>query len=118
MNERLQRDLLTECYYSNYLLRLLHCIHVMRLKYPSMQIFILKLDLDAEYQQLHVTSGMAVLTITIIQKIVYILLRLPFGVANGPNDYIVISESIFYLTNDVLRDETYNPLELQSPLRT
>ena len=40
-------------------------------------------------------------------KIAYILLRLPFGVANELNDYSVISESIFDLTNDVLRDEMY-----------
>ena len=48
----------------------------------------------------------------------YILIRLPFGVANGPNEYSVIIDSIFDFTNDILRDETYDPLELHSPLRT
>jgi len=34
---------------------------------------------------------MALLAITIIGRIAYILIRLPCGVANGPNDYSIIS---------------------------
>ena len=90
----------------------------MRVKHPNICIFLLKLDSDAAYRRLHVTAAMTVLTITIIQKIAYILLRLPFGVSNEPNDHSVISESIFDLTNDILRDETYDPMELHSPLQT
>ena len=60
---------------------------------------------------------MAVMTITIIIKIAYILLRLPFGVANGPNDFCLISEPIIDLTNDILRDHTWSPLTLHSPLK-
>ena len=76
----------------------------------------LKIDLDAAYGRLHVTAKMALLTITIIQKIAYVLLHLPFGVANGPNDYSVVSEPIFNLTNDVLRDPSFDPTILHSPL--
>ena len=60
----------------------------MRYTYPQVRILICKLDLDAAYMRLHVLAAMAVLTITIIRNIAYILLRLPFGVANGPNDFI------------------------------
>ena len=35
--------------------------------------------------------------------------------ANGPNDYGLISKSIFDLTNDV-RDETFDPDDFHSPL--
>ena len=60
---------------------------------------------------------MAVLTITIIRKIAYILLRLSFGVANGPNDFCLVSKPIIDLTNNVLRDDTWNPETTQSPLQ-
>ena len=45
------------------------------------------------------------------------LLRLPFGVENGPHDYSVISEPIFDLTNDVPRDPSFDPKILHSPLQ-
>ena len=69
VNNRLIRDLLTECYYGHCLLRILHGIHIMRLSYPLVRILMLKIDLDAAYRRLHVTAKMALLTITIIQKI-------------------------------------------------
>ena len=82
-----------------------------------MRILICKLDLDAAYRRLHVLAAMVVLTITIIRKIAYILLRLPFGVANGPNDFSIVSEPIMDLTNDILRDDTCDPNDIHSPLQ-
>ena len=73
--------------------------------------------MDAAYRQLHVIAAMAVLTITILKKIAYILLRLPFGVANGPNDFSLLSEPIMDLTNDILRDKEWDPTEIRSPLQ-
>lgn len=118
VNNRLIRELLTDCFYGHCMMRILHGIHIMRLNQPFIRILMLKLDLDAAYRRLHVTARMALLTITVIQKIAYILLRLPFGVANGPNDYSLISEPIFDLTNDVLRDPTFDPTDLHSPLQS
>ena len=54
-------------------------------------------------------AEMVVMTITIIKKIAYTLLRLTFGVANGPNDFCLISEPIIDLTNNILRDTTWSP---------
>ena len=76
----------------------------------------MKLDLEAAYRRLHVTTRMALLAITIIGRIAYILLRLPFGVANGPNDYSIISETIMDLTNDILADDTFDPAIIKSHL--
>ena len=117
VNERMQRDLLTECFYGYCLLRILHAIHAMRISHPLICILLIKIDLDAAYRRLHVTAKMALLTITIIKKIAYILLRLPFGVANGPNDYSLISEPLFDLTNEILRDPSYDPSLLHSPIQ-
>ena len=118
INNRLIRELLTECFYGHCLLRVLHNIHVMRLRHPSIRILVMKLDLDAAYRRVHVMVRMALLAITIVEKIAYVLLRLPFGVANGPNDYSLLSEPIFDMTNNILQNEYYDPDELYSPLRS
>ena len=89
----------------------------MRLCYPALPIFVIKIDLNAAYMRLHITAKMALLTITIIKEIAYILLRLPFGVSNGPNDYSLISEPIMDLTNDILLDPTYDPSEINLPIK-
>lgn len=118
VNNRLIRELLTVCFYGHCMMRILHGIPIMRLNQPLIRILVLKIDLDAAYRRIPVTAKMAMLTITIIKKIMYILLRLPFGVANGPNNYSLMSEPIFDLTNDVLRDPTFDPATLHSPLQS
>ena len=87
INNRMIRDLLADCFFGHCLLRILHQIHIMRFTYPSVCIFLSKLDIDAAYRRIHVTAKMAMLAITIIKRIAYVLLRLPFGVANGPADF-------------------------------
>ena len=111
------RELLTLCFYGHWLIRILHAIHIIRYTYPNLRILICKLDLDAAYMRLHVLASMAVLTITIIINIAYILLCLPFGVANGPNNFCLVSEPIIDITNDILRDDTWSPETIQSPLQ-
>ena len=117
INTRLRREELEPCYYGHCLLRLLHALHSMRLHDPHLVILLIKYDLDAAYRRLHVMAKMAALAITIFKNIAYILLRLPFGVANGPSDYCIISEPVIDLANDILRDKTWRPDEVNSPLR-
>ena len=117
INYRMDRAVLDDCFFGHCLLRLLHSIHVMRLHALAVPIYITKLDLGAAYRRIHVTAKMAILAITIIGEIAYILLRLPFGVANGPNDYGYASEPIMDLTNDILRNDSWDPDEIYSPLR-
>ena len=117
INDRLIKSTLYPCYYGHYLIRILHLIHKMRLTHPRIRIFITKIDLDAAYRRIHVVTRMAALAITIIKRIAYILLRLPFGVANGPSDYSIVSETIFDLTNDILHDDTWDPDDVHSPLQ-
>ena len=117
INDRMDRAVLNDCFFGYCLLRLLHAIHVMRLHEPAVPIYIMKLDLEAAYRRMHVTAKMALLAITIVGELAYILLRLPFGVANGPNDYGYVSEPIMDLTNDILRDDSWDPNVIYSPLR-
>ena len=78
----------------------------------------MKLNLDAAYRKIHVLIKMALLGITSVEEIAYILLRLPFGVANSSNYYSLISDPIFDMTNDILQNVYYNPDKLYSPLRS
>jgi hypothetical protein len=114
----MDREALHECFYGHCMLRVLHKIHTMRVRHPALRILLIKIDLDAAYRRLHVKAAMALLTITIIEKLAYVLLRLPFGVANGPNDYSLVSEPLFDLTNDIMQDETFRPETLHSPIRS
>ena len=97
-------------------MRVLHNIHIMRLTRPGVRILIIKFDLDSAYRRLHVLIRMALLAITIIQETAYVLLRLPFGVANGPSDSSVISEPIFDMSNDLLQNEFFDTKTFHSPL--
>ena len=60
---------------------------------------------------------MAVLTITVITRIAHILTRLPFGVVNGLHDFCLTSEPFIDLTNDIIRDETYDPTVTYSQIQ-
>ena len=82
-----------EYFYGHCMLRVLH-----KLRHPKFRILLIKIDLDAAYRRLHVKAAIALLTITIIEKLAYVLLHLPFGVANGSNDYSLVSEPLFDLT--------------------
>ena len=112
------RELLTIFFNGYCLIHILHVIHIMRYTHPCMRILIYKLDLDASYRRLHVLAVMAVLTITIIKNIIYILLCLPFGVANGPNDFSIVSKPIMDLTNNILRDDTWDLNDIHSQLQS
>jgi len=116
VNNRTIEDLLLPCIYGQCLRRILHGILKMRHDNPEQKIFMSKYDLDAAYRRLHVLPAQNLQCVTIIDKIAYIPLRLPFGVALGPSLYSTMSETIFDLTNDLLLDKTWNLNTLHSPI--
>ena len=117
VNNQMFCKLLTTCFYGHYLICILHEIHIMRYKHPNICIFIYKLDLDAAYRRLYVLAAMSVMIITIIQQIAYILLQLLFGVGNRPDDFCLVSELIMELTNNILRDDSWDPVAIHCPLQ-
>ena len=116
VNNRTIEDLLQTCIYGQSLRRILHSLLKMRQTHPKKKIYMSKYDLDAAYRRLHVSPIQNLQCVTIINKIAYIPLRLPFGVAAGPSVYSTMSETIFDLTNDLLNDKTWNLKELNSPI--
>ena len=116
VNNRTIEELLQPCIYGQSLRRILHSILKMRYTHPNKKIFMSKYDLDAAYRRLHVKPSHNLQCVTIIDKMAYIPLRLPFGVAAGPSVYSTMSETIFDLTNDLLNDKKWNLDDLHSPL--
>ena len=74
-----------------------------------------KLDLDSAYCLLHWYARCAILCITIVEIIAYILMRQYFGIASGPNELCLISELLVDYTTALMGDETWNPDSLHNP---
>ena len=113
-NDLCDVDILPECKYGFCLIRILHGIHSMRLKFPAARIVIAKYDFDAAYRRVHVHPDMAVKTITIVEGVAYLLNRVPFGVKPGSFLFSGISEPIFDLTTKLLQDPSWDPTELNN----
>ena len=58
------------------------------------------------------------MAMTVVDNKAYLEARLPFGAKAGPSEYSKISEIIFGVTNDLLKDETWDGQSLVSPLNT
>ena len=115
VNKLVIESQLQECIYGQCLRRIIHMMHQMRVNYKDKKIFMTKYDLDSAYRRLHTTIKHAVKCTTVIEDKAYIALRLPFGVSPGPSVYSTVSESIYDLVNDLLDDEDWDRLELNSP---
>ena len=115
VNKMVIESQLQECIYGQCLRRIIHVMHQMRFTYKDKRIFMTKYDLDAAYRRIHTTIKHAVKCTTVIEDRAYIALRLPFGVSPGPSVYSTISESIYDLVNDLLNDEDWDRLKLNSP---
>ena len=118
VNNAVQEELLQTCIYGQCLRRILHSIHNMRVNHTDKKIYMSKYDMDAAYRRLHSIIIHALKCVTVVGKIAYIPLRLPFGVSPGPSLYSTISECIFDLVNDLLNDKDWNRETLNSPYQS
>ena len=115
VNNACDKEALEECIYGYCLLRLLHNIHFLRVKYPTTPIYMNKTDLDAAFRRIHVILKFALLCTTIIGSLAYILFRLPFGSSPAPSKFCTISEFIIDLAQQLVQDISWNPSTLQTP---
>jgi len=118
VNNRTIEALLQQCIYGQCLRRVIHSVHRLREAFPKTRIVMSKYDLDAAYRWLHVLPEQTIQYVTVIDKMGYIPLRLPFGVAAGPSIYSTVSETIFDLTNDILQDKSWNREAINSPIKS
>ena len=116
INSLCDKDQLDEYQYPYCLMRLLHQIHFWRVLHPFIPILINKYDLDSAYRRLHVLLQFALLCITIIGRIAYLLLRLPFGTAPAAERFCTVSETTADLTQAIVDDAAWDPSKLRSDL--
>jgi len=115
VNNKVIEALLQDCIYGQCLRRILHGLQAMRSKHPNTRIYMTKYDMDAAYRRLHSIPKHALKCVTVIEKIAYIPLRLPFGVSPGPSLYSTISEAIYDVVNDLLNERKWDREKLNSP---
>ena len=72
--------------------------------------------MDAAYRRLHATLVSALSFITVIEKIAYLLLRLPFGAKIAANRFSIVSDMINDLATELSLDLSWNPDEVKSNL--
>ena len=115
LNSRIDTELLDECIYGQCLLRILHNIHILRRNHPTKKIYANKTDLDAAFRRIHILLKYALLCITIVGNVGYILSRCPFGVNEGPGKFCIASEITIDLAQEIADDTTWEPEKLRSP---
>jgi hypothetical protein len=74
-----------------------------------------KTDLDAAYRRMHPIWSLAVMCISIIGSLAYLLLRLPFGAAAAPAEFCIASEVVCDVANCLLNDESWEPQHTNTP---
>lgn len=116
LNNSINMQAVPECRYGKAMLRYLHMIHQLRLRYPMTPIIQVKTDLDAAYRRVHVHPAIAIKQVVIINDIAYIGLRLPFGSSPAPAIYSILSDLIFDLANDFVDESDWDPRNLASPM--
>ena len=75
----------------------------------------MKADLKSAYCCLHYSMCMACQFMVAIKNFVLLALRLTFGGAANPSQWSDMSELICNLVNDIVHDNGWDPLMLQSP---
>ena len=101
-NNRVMKDTLKPCFYGFCLLRILHMIASMRIKWPAKRILVGKTDPDAAYQRVHTNAQIPAKCIAIVRKLSFLSLCLPFGTTPATAEYTTIIESAINLGNDIL----------------
>ena len=115
VNSRIDEDLLPPLQYGRCLLRVLHNLQQLRHNNPNKRILMAKHDLDSAYRRLHWHAKCALLCITVVSNIAYILTRLCFGIASGPNEWCLISELMVDFATALIEDSSWDPSELFNP---
>ena len=116
LNKRYDKEALDESLFGFCLLRILNHIHVLKLSNPNDHIMMSKTDLDAAYRRLHVMLRFALMCITIIDRIAYLLTRLPFGSTPAADEFCTVSETITDLAQWLAEDASWEPSTIHSPL--
>ena len=87
----------------------------MRIKWTSKRIMVGKTDIDAAYRRVHTNAQISATCISIVLKIAFLCLHLPFGITPSPEEYNNISKASIDLGNDILTEISWDVTNLKSP---
>ena len=95
--------------------RVIHCIADARHKHPRAPILLQKVDFKAACRRAHLAPSTAVKTITTLDGIALMSLRLTFGGRPCPSEWCNTSESAADLARALLQCSDWDPSELHGP---
>ena len=97
--------------------KLINWVVAARRKYPNRCILATTIDYKSAYRRCHLNAKTAIQICTQLpdEGLAIIALRLTFGVAPGPYEWGVISDSIFDLAMKILHDGDWDPATLHAP---
>ena len=118
VNSTVVDEVLEPCMFGHTMLRIIHRIVHLRKLHPQKIIWIRKEDIKSAYRRIHLSSETAVKTSVQLEidqlKLLLISLRLPFGGSPCPSEFCLFSDIVTDTINDLMADESWNPLEVFS----
>ena len=93
-------------------------ISAMQSRWPKKRIIIGKTDLDVAYRRIHANTTTTYTCTAIVDDLAFLCLKLPFVITPIPAEYMTVSEAKIDLGNDLLRDESWDTDDLNSPHRS
>lgn len=119
INSRMITEDMEPMLFGHALRRVIHYIVSLRARHPKIRIFIRKEDLKSAYRRMHLGVKSVVKTAVQVEidgvQYVLLSLRLPFGGANCPGDFSLLSDVSVDITNDLLQCEEWDFTTVQSP---
>ena len=115
LNRRVRFEGLTPCRYGRALARYVHFVLHLRRRHPMERILQTKVDLKAAYRRLHYCFETAAQALVIVGGFLLMALRLTFGGASNPSQWSDVSEAMFDLANDIVRNPGWDPKTQRSP---
>jgi hypothetical protein len=104
------------CYFGRSLKQLINWMVTAQRRYPEKRILATKLDVKAAFQRCHLNTSTAVQTCTQLPELclAVMMLRLSFGGAPCPSEWVAISESVY----DLIMQFCSTMIGIHSPFST
>jgi hypothetical protein len=108
VNTRVQKHLLPPILYSYTLCRCIHHIISTRLRHPTTKIIICKVDINAAFRRCTLASNTATESLTIIDGLLLMALRMTFGGSPCPALWGIISITLADLSNTIIQNKDWD----------
>ena len=117
VNSRVRKEELQPCMFANAIKRISNWVVAARRMFPGRRILLTKIDYKSAYRRCHLHAKTAIQTCTQLpeEDLAIVSLRQTFGGMPGSFEWGCISEPVTDLTNMILLDEDWDPVQLHAP---